>query len=433
MNNRAKPMKGQQRAGVVSMQRSIVTVRLGISVAILVLLTLLTFLTGCERPSRSLRLYMPLHQQFDPESIQDIFAEQSKLRMDPAPTALGLSGLDALSGNQADLTLLENSTPFVSGIRAVLPIYEGVLHVLVRQDLIVQNPEQPLRDVSFFVTDQSVAGNTFVELITRRQGLTPGEYVKSSTLEPGVTDIIIYFGPIDAHNTGWYRPGYELVSPGQRFSPRGMFFEERVGYVAPKMKSKIIPALTYDLPGNSEPLLTVAVDTLLVTRKDTPAAVVYELTETLLEQKPRFTAIAPQLFSGINESFDPLDLNFPLHEGARRYLERDEPGLLERYAESINMLVYVTFLAMTGFLGLARWRAQRKKDRIDVFYEKVLAIRARRDDETTAALLEELESLEREAFSSLIKERLAANESFRIFTDLLARVRTDLQSGGKQG
>ena len=396
--------------------------------AITLLLALLLSLAGCDNGSRVLRIYVAPHQKFDPESTQSIFAERSRLRPIEATVVGDTSALEALTTGQADLTLLENSTPFVPGLRAVLPVFESVLHVLVRRGFTPADPGQPLRGLSVYVTDQSVAGNAFVELITRRQGLGPGDYNKVTTLEPGVTDTIVYFGPIDTQNLGWFHPGYELVSPGERLGPGGRFSEAGVGYVAPNMKPKVIPALTYHLPGNTEPLLTVAVDTLLIIRKEVPQAVVYELTKTLLEQKPRFTAIAPHMFGGVNESFDPLDLNFPLHDGARRYLERNEPGLLERYAESINMLVYLTFLVLTGLLALARWRAQRKKDRIDTFYERALAISDRMGSEAPASLLEELENLEREAFASLISERLAANESFRIFTDLLARVRAELQS-----
>lgn len=192
------------------------------------------------------------------------------------------------------------------------------------------------------------------------------------------------------------------------------------------MKSKVIPALTYDLPGNKKALLTVAVDTLLVTRKEVSEATIYKLTQTFLEQKPRFTAIAPHLFSGINESFDPLALNFPLHRGARAYLQRDDPSFIERYAETINLLVYLTFLFISAFLAFTRWRDHRKKDRIDVFYDRVLAIRDEQGKRSTEERLAELQALEREAFSSLIAEKLAANESFRIFTDLLATARTEI-------
>ena len=112
--------------------------------------------------------------------------------------------------------------------------------------------------------------------------------------------------------------------------------------------------------------------------------------------------------------------------GVRRYLARDEPGLLERYAETISMLVYLTFLVLTSLIGFSRWRSQRKKDRIDTFYTRVLAIAERGDGEDHIQLNRELDELEREAFESLIAEKLAADESFRIFTDILARTRDKL-------
>ena len=403
------------------------TNRLLRSGAALALLLLLIPLAACESRVNTLRLHMPLNQQFDPASVQIIFTEQSGLHMAAAPAARGMPALEALVDDAADLSLLENSTAFVTGVRAVLPVYQSVLHVLMRDGFVAQEPSQPLRGASIHVIAQSVAGDTFVDLITRRQGLDAEDFQLTGPLQPGQTDIIVYFGPIDPAYTPWYRVGYQLVSPGELLSPGGKLGEGRVGYVAPNMKPWKIPAFTYDLPGNDQPLLTVAVDTLLVTRKEVPAATIYELTRTLLEQKPRFTAVAPQLFGGINESFDPLDLSFPLHAGARRYLERDEPSLLERYAESINMLVYVTFLFLTGFLALARWRDHRKKDRVDVFYQQVLAVRDRIGAEPPQALLDELNLLERDAFSALINERLAADESFRIFTDLLAHARAELK------
>ncbi|KZX57141.1 hypothetical protein A3709_05130 [Halioglobus sp. HI00S01] len=191
------------------------------------------------------------------------------------------------------------------------------------------------------------------------------------------------------------------------------------------MKPKTIPALTYDLPGNETDIATVAVDTLLIARKDVSEASIYELTRTFLEQKPRFTAIAPHLFAGINESFDPLDLSFPLHRGARAYFERDNPGFIERYAETINMLVYVSFLLISASLAFARWRERTKKDRIDVFYTRIMDIRQDASRSVTERL-GELDALEQEAFDLLVKERLSANESFRIFTDLLATARSEL-------
>jgi hypothetical protein len=201
-----------------------------------------------------------------------------------------------------------------------------------------------------------------------------------------------------------------------------------IAYLMPRMQPKIIPAKTYDLPGNKTDVHTVEVDALLATHKEASVNAIYELTRTLLQQKPRFTAIAPETFAGVREDFDPLSLNFPLHPGARRYLARDEPSTLERYAETINLMVYLVFLVLTGVIALARWHSRQKKDRIDAFYSRILDIRLRAASEPGEKLLSELQQLELEAFESLIAEKLAADESFRIFIELLTRAMTELQS-----
>ena len=90
------------------------------------------------------------------------------------------------------------------------------------------------------------------------------------------------------------------------------------------------------------------------------------------------------------------------------------------------MLVYVSFLMISAVLAFARWRDRVKKDRIDVFYARVLVIRDEPGKRTAEERLAELDALEREAFESLISEKLSANESFRIFTDLLRQTREEI-------
>lgn len=387
---------------------------------------LLLPIAGCELGGQELRFLVAEHRQFSAERVGEIIQEQTGLTISEAVLEPGRDPIAAIRDREADLALVENSVTFVSGVRAVIPVYESVLHIAVNPDYRPQDPESPLRGASFYVPNGSVAGRAFVELVSRRQELEPKDINITDDFIEGETDFIIYFGPIDPQNVKWLRPGFVLESLDNELNPRRKFYEEAISYTAPRLTPRLIPAFTYDLPGNEEPLLTVAVDTLLVTHKDIPESAIYKLTRVLLEQKTRFTALAPQLFAGINESFDPLELNFPLHRGARSYLRRDDPGFIERYAETINMLVYVSFLLISAVIGFARWRDRVKKDRIDVFYARILAIRDEQQGRSASARLAELDALEREAFDSLIREKLSANDSFRIFTDLLEKAREEI-------
>jgi hypothetical protein len=383
-------------------------------------------LAGCSFAPDVLRFHSLAYQNVDSEALQSIFEDRFATRFEVVPAAPGESAMDALLGGRADLVLVNNSTPFTSGVRAVLPVYESVLHLLAREDLGDFGEDLPLRGRSIYIANESLAGRNAVLLIAERQNLVPGDYQLADTLQPGTTDIVVYFGPINPKDPPWYHPGYRLINLHTRLDPNAGSSRIGVEYILPRMRVVSIPPRTYDIPGNETAVHTVGVDTLLVTRKDASERVIYRLTEMLIEQKPRFAAVAPSLFSTITDSFDPLDLSFPLHEGARRYLERDEPSLLERYAETINMLVYVTFLVLTGSIAFMRWRAHRKKNRIDTFYERALSVRKQSNGTNQAELLGELRVLEEEAFQMLIDDQLAADESFRIFTDLLAHARLEL-------
>lgn len=387
-------------------------------------------LGGCGEPADKLRMHIPKVGVIDQDIVKPLFEQQSGVGVVMAELPPHVSGLDALLSGQADLALVENSSPFQPGIRAVLPGYKSVLHILVRDGTTINGSPQPLRNRSIYIRNDSPAGKAFIEMAAERQKLTADELNIVSVLEPGKTDIIIYFGPVAPRSPRWFVPGYSLYSM-QHDDVAGAMSARAIGYMLPHVEPEVIPAQTYDLPGNETDVYTLSVDALLATRKDIPERIIYKLTKTVLQEKPRFEAIAPEIFSGISEDFDPLALSFPLHSGARRYLERDEPSTLERYAETINMLAYLLFALLTGVFGLARLHSQRKKDRIDEFYSKIIAIRMRAMSEPHEQLLFELQQLELEAFDSLIAEKLAADESFRIFIELLTRAISELNVGNK--
>ena len=141
--------------------------------------------------------------------------------------------------------------------------------------------------------------------------------------------------------------------------------------------------------------------------------------------------ISPLVFLDLNENFDHTELNFSLHDGARIYLEKDEPGFFERYAEMIGVLFTLILAGVSGLVSLAKWRNQNKKDRIDTFYKRVLDVQVRiphlksRSDVIEA--LNHLEEGKQEAFSLLIDEKLSANESFRIYMELHKEIQQELE------
>ncbi len=380
------------------------------------------------RAAQTLYLHPPNSAQLNFPALSRIVEEETGLRLKADPTDdPDDDPLESLLDGSADLAIVENTRAFTDGVRTVLPLYEGVVHLSARQDFDAAAYRDRERRPRVEIVNNSHTAALMAQLLAKRSDKLSKDVLRWREGDPGEPDLQFYVGPISPEHTDWFREGFSLIPLGRMDAAGAEFYIEGIQFLIPQLRATRIPALTYSLPGNESGIDALAVDMLLVARGDLKDEVVFDLTATLLEEKARFAAVEPALFRWLRSSFDNDDLAFPLHRGARQYFERDEPGFLERYAETLNFLVYLTVLLLSGLVALGRWRARLRKDRIDAFYTRILDLRTRQDEQVPRELLEELEKMEREAFTALIDERLAADDSFRIFTELAQGLRRDLE------
>ncbi|MEM8896418.1 MAG: TAXI family TRAP transporter solute-binding subunit, partial [Bacteroidota bacterium] len=189
----------------------------------------------------------------------------------------------------------------------------------------------------------------------------------------------------------------------------------------PQMKPFIIPQRTYGSL-TEEAVVTIATDAVLITRGDLDDDVIYNITKAIFQHKERFTSISPLIYLDLKENFDRTRLNFPLHNGARIYLDRDEPTIFERYAELIGVIFSILVTLVSSGLYLSKWQAQRKKDRVDIFYQDIMDIKNELSGLSStgqvAQRIKKLKDSQNKAFKMLIDEELRADESFRIYMEL---------------
>lgn len=183
----------------------------------------------------------------------------------------------------------------------------------------------------------------------------------------------------------------------------------------------IIPIGTYGSEP-SEPVLTVAIDAVINIDKDVENETVYKLVETMLQHKQKMVS-ENIIFSGITTEFNPDNLGFPLHEGTRQYLNKDKPTFLEKWSESMALGFSIIIALAGGISSFIKWKNMRKKDRIDKYYKRLLDIQDEIETITDKGEISEyiskIQQIRKDAFAELIKEKLLANESFLIFTELL--------------
>lgn len=343
-----------------------------------------------------------------------------------------IANVDSLLAGTADLAIIENHTPVYDRITSILPFYPQILHILYLSDEEITDFKTLVEGKKVFIGLEGSGTYRFMMDLFRFFDVDASQV--ELTENPFDMEVYASFGDIikDENLLGledFKLYGFDNVDHLGRGS-----IAEAICLKYPQMKPFIIPQSTYKQL-TPHPILTIAVDAVLVSRSDMSEESIYQLTKTLFQNHQEFNDISPLIYLDLTERFDPNLLNFPLHEGSRRYLDKDEPTLLERYAEVIGVLFSVMIALISALLSLAKWKNQTKKDRIDVFYEKIIGIKKGMPKlRSSREVKEKILVLQREqdkAFELLIDEKLQANESFRIYMELNKEIIQSLVIRGK--
>lgn len=183
-------------------------------------------------------------------------------------------------------------------------------------------------------------------------------------------------------------------------------------------ESALRPYSLPSIPGNPNSIRinTVATEAILVGRHGLGENAVYELAHTLFKNKMELIR-QDIMYLALQEDFDQQALLYPLHEGTVSYLRRAQPTFLERYADTIALLV--SFIAIAfGVIQTIRNRiAKRKKDRIDNYFLDFLEIRSDRglsqEDKVS-----KLDGLFQRAVEQMTSEKLEKSD-FHILSRLI--------------
>ena len=335
----------------------------------------------------------------------------------------------AIAQNDTKVTgfMEQNGSVVDSKIRTVIPLYPEILFVIYPDSVIANDIKELVTGRRIGVGPYNSGTHRFFEAYLKHCGVDTGTYqfVHTSWAENVVSDKVDISVNVGGYNASavvkmlnskkckiFSLGDYRLYGKG---SPVEGFC---MNYTT--ARPFIIPMQTYTF-GPKEPVLTLAVDAVLLCRKDIDAEDVYDIVDELMKNSKILVDKNP-LLSSINSKFDQGTLNFPLHEGTLRYLERDEPSFIEKHIDIIAFLSTILMAGFGVFMAFIRKLKAAKKDRIDEYYEQVLNIEKNMNSINTLAeinsSLQQLHLIKQDAFKALIEEKLLANESFNIFLGL---------------
>jgi hypothetical protein len=177
--------------------------------------------------------------------------------------------------------------------------------------------------------------------------------------------------------------------------------------------------------------VTLAVDKMLAARPQLSDTSVYDLISEIRRLQPALATNQPLLFRDLNDEFKAADSSFVLHPGAQAFVHRDAPDFYERYSGVAEVLVTLFIGLVSGTFALVQIYNRRRKNRIDEFYKSVIGIRNAALDSSAATThqgaIRELRQLQNKAFEMLVDEKLAADDSFRIFIALSNDIADELR------
>ncbi len=332
----------------------------------------------------------------------------------------------------ADFGLVQLCGEVDDDLRSISHVYDDVLHILKRVDnrverisdfkgkrLAVGLPGSGTRVVAKQLLDHYGLGDDVVIVDASPESsvkkLISGEVdaviLVTAAQAPVVVDAILS-GVVDHFSLGSVG---ESANEAEGFCQRHQVFKATT---VPKHLYGRREGMGSALP--REAVSVVSVPSIIVCRKDMDTKVVYEFTRGLYANKhvlAKHSVSMQHLSEPVN--FDSFI--YPLHDGAKKYYQRRAPGFLVVYAEVIALMLSGS-IALIGLMSAVRqWSAVRHKNRIDEYYKKlIVSLRRLRAGEVDGLEEEKmLVDLRAQAYEELVSEKLYANESFRIFQDLL--------------
>jgi len=384
----------------------------GISLVLLIVVAI--NLSSCGPSQQELRLVAP----FSPvdraiaEDLSSLLDAGSSTHLSMIASSLsGNAAVDAVASGAADIALVTNDQAFRSDIATVMPLYPTVLHIAYREDRDASTGRTLLLGAKVYAGPEGSASRSIFMRIVEHIGLDVSAFEFVSDLA-GHPDVVIVFAPIS--------PALFIDYPDYRLFNLGSAVDAAV-LLNPHFRPFTIPAGTYGVT-TAEAIVTIAVDKILVTRNDLDSSVIYNLINDILRLRPALAAKRPGLFQQLSEDFDASRSRFILHSGTQDYLQRSAPSVYERYSGVAEVGVTLMVALASAFIAGIRILRMRRKNRIDRFYAATIDIRRSIKDSNDPVehqqAIARVRELQDEAFGLLVDEKLAADESFRIFITL---------------
>lgn len=165
------------------------------------------------------------------------------------------------------------------------------------------------------------------------------------------------------------------------------------------------------------PILTIREDFILAAREDVSDEFIYDFVKTAVEE----TDLIDMSLYGQN--FENVNFSFPLHDGTKRYLDKNAPKFYEKYGELLGKIGTGIGGAYTALFGFLLWRKKNRRKTIIPDFQRAVDIRSKLNDNNSFEELEqmyaELQTMQHNYHLKVLEQKILVDETLQIFFDIL--------------
>ncbi len=136
-------------------------------------------------------------------------------------------------------------------------------------------------------------------------------------------------------------------------------------------------------------MISASVTRTLVTREDMDPELIQRTDPHPVSKTALIWSFGFALASAIQKPDTGHGLSIPLHDGASRYYNRDQPSFLQENAEPIALIITIAAMLFSGLLALRARLTSGQKNRMDSYNFMLLEIADRaRSSNSSGELME---------------------------------------------
>ncbi|MFT6270021.1 MAG: hypothetical protein ACJAVV_002849 [Alphaproteobacteria bacterium] len=337
----------------------------------------------------------------------------------------------SIQNRSIDLGVLEEPDHPITGVVTIAPLYPSVLHVLNNLKSDPSNFMQLVRGSKIYAGPPGGAADRLLIQLAIDFNIARDEYEVLDNPWMVNPEVFFIFGGLLTNESIEQLAGYRLFGFSSENDVPGGSVADAIVLKHHHLKRFLLPRGTYHSLSDKA-ITTLSIRTVMIAHEEFPADVAFDIATNLFNNAQEYSLDYPLVVRELDVRFNPVDLMLPLHEGSRQFLNRDKPGFIEKHVDIIA-LVFTFLVALgSGLFTLYRRHLQVKKDRVDTFYSKLLAVRSEAQTTTDHFELKVFKAqavdVQQEVLQLLIDERVTADAGLVAFISLSNQIIDELDN-----